>query len=141
MTAIDRYIAIAICQAQIASDAGKGKRNIALSNQHHRGAVRYGYRVKTDHICRAIRTIRTSPRGMFNYYCHREGDQNNCDSIIAYFEFTINGHRHQVSFHTPYDRAPKELKGYVNSGRKTEWDRCVGGSVNGCCALIDTFGL
>lgn len=138
---INRLIAKAICQAQIASDAGKHRYEISpMKNRADASATRYKYRVKEDFILSALKMIRSS-RSMFNYYCVEEADQNGYPSVIVYFDCKLPGGRYQVSFHTPLNKASNELVKLCGSGRKTRWDKEIGGSRVACQAMIDYFGL
>ena len=139
---INRAIAKAICQAQIASDAGKYIYEISpMKNRADASATRYKYRVKEDFILSALRMIRSSRSSMFNYYCVQEADQNGYPSVVVYFDCKMPDGRCQVSFHTPLNKASDELVKMCGSGRKTRWDKMIGGSRVACQAMIDYFGL
>lgn len=143
MTAdINMLIAKAICQAQIASDAGKRQYTISpMKNRADASATRYKYRVKEDFILSALRMIKSSHRSLFSYYCVEEADQNGYPSVIVYFDCKLPGGRCQVSFHTPLNKASNELVKLCGSGRKTRWNKEIGGSRVACQAMIDYFGL
>ena len=142
MPDIDRMIAKAIVKAQIASDAGKGNYwSLDASKRVCRHPLNTAYGCKPDYILTALRMIRSSKDSIFSYYAEYCPDQNGFDSILVYFEWKLNGMRYQCSFHTPYDRAPKELKRMANSGRKTRWNRITGGSQDACQALSCYFQL
>ena len=142
MTDINRLIAKAICQAQIASDAGKHRYEISpMKNRTDASATRYKYRVKEDFILSALRMIRSSHKSMFNYYCVEEADQNGYPSVVVYFDCKMPDGRCQVSFHTPLNKASDELVKMCGSGRKTRWDKEIGGSRNACQAMINYFNL
>ena len=139
--AADKYIAKAICQAQIASDKGKGLYNIGLKNNSDREASYSGYGCKEKYILSAITMIRKTHSNVFNYYCIKDNDQNGYDSIITYFDIKLPEGRFQVSFHTPYSKSSDELDKLVGTGRKTRWNKKYGGSIEGCEALIAHYNL
>lgn len=142
MPDIDRMIAKAVIKAQIASDAGKGNYwSIDASKRVCRHPLNTAYGCKPGYILNAVRMIRSSENSMFSYYIEYCPDQNGFDSILVYFEWKIEGRRYQCSFHTPYNRAPKELKNMAGSGRKTRWNRITGGSQDACQALSCYFQL
>lgn len=137
----DRLIVKAICQAQIASDAGKYQHWLYLHNGASRFAHRYGYAVKPSFIMKAIKLIETNRRGIVNYYVEKGDDQNGYMSILVYFDIRVDDRRYQVSFHTPYNKAPKELKDKIGKGRKTRWAKETCGSARACLALVEYFNL
>lgn len=142
MTDVNKLIAKAICQAQIASDSGKYKdETFRIKNGAGKSASKYGYTVKEDFIVKALTMIRTS-KSMFNYFSVKDKDQNGYDSIITYFDFKIYGERYQVSFHTPLNKASKELCKTVGTGRETRWNKNkTSTSTDACQALIEYFNL
>lgn len=141
MTDINVLIAKAICQAQIASDSGKEIYYLSLKNGAANSAKKYGYINKEKFMMKAIKIINTTHRGMFNYYCVDGLDQNGYPSILTYFDFKLNGIRYQISFHTPKNKASKELVKICGSGRTTRWNKEFGGSRDACQALIDYYKL
>ena len=98
-----------------------------------------GYDAKEEFILKSINLIRKN-KTHFNYWVTKDSDQNGYPSYISYFDFKINGKRYQVSFHTP-NNLGKKLQKYVSTGRKTRWDRNIGGSVMACQALIKYYNL
>ena len=136
-TSTNLAIAKFIIAAQAASDAGKDIREIDGRCARH--ARHDKYACKPGYIVKAIEIIRNS-NSDFRYYVEEKGDQNNYPSVVAYFEFKLDDERHQVSFHTPANRAGV-LKKYSNTGRKTRWDGDCGGSRKSCLRLKEYFGI
>ena len=133
------FVIKAICKAQIASDAGKGIYTLSCKND--KNAVNTAYLSKENYILQALGVLTKSKLTNINYWCEKTGDQNGCPSIIVYFDIKINNERKQVSFHTPLNRASETLLKYVSTGRKTRWDKKIGGSQDTCRQLIEKFNL
>ena len=133
------FVIKAICKAQIASDAGKGIYKLACKKD--KNAVNTAYLSKENYILQALGVLTKSKLTNINYWCEKTGDQNGCPSIIVYFDIKINNERKQVSFHTPLNRASETLLKYVSTGRKTRWDKKIGGSQDTCRQLIEKFNL
>ena len=133
------FVIKAICKAQIASDAGKGIYTLSCKND--KNAVNTAYLSKENYILQALGVLTKSKITNINYWCEKTGDQNGCPSIIVYFDIKINNERKQVSFHTPLNRASETLLKYVSTGRKTRWDKKIGGSQDTCRQLIEEFNL
>ena len=133
------FVIKAICKAQIASDAGKGIHTLICKNDKH--AVNTAYLSKENYILQALGVLTNSKVTNINYWCEKAGDQNGYPSIIVYFDIKINNERKQVSFHTPLNRASETLLKYVSTGRKTRWDKKIGGSQDTCRQLIEEFNL
>ena len=133
------FVIKAICKAQIASDAGKGI--YKLTCKKDKNAVNTAYLSKENYILQALGVLTKSKVTNINYWCEKAGDQNGCPSIIVYFDIKINNERKQVSFHTPLNRASENLLKYVSTGRKTRWDKKIGGSQDTCRQLIEEFNL
>ena len=133
------FVIKAICKAQIASDAGKGI--YALTCKNDKNAVNTAYLSKENYILQALGVLTKSKITNINYWCEKAGDQNGYPSIIVYFDIKINNERKQVSFHTPLNRASGNLLKYVSTGRKTRWDKKIGGSQDTCRQLIEEFNL
>ena len=133
------FVIKAICKAQIASDAGKGIYKLACKKD--KNAVNTAYLSKENYILQALGVLTKSKVTNINYWCEKAGDQNGCPSIIVYFDIKINNERKQVSFHTPLNRASENLLKYVSTGRKTRWDKKIGGSQDTCRQLIEEFNL
>ena len=138
-----RDIARYIINAQVASDAGKGE-YLGYGNDHRfRSGKHFGYGVKTANILNAIHLIRTCNQNMFRYYVTgNTPDQNGYDSVIVYFDCKVDGQRLQVSFHTPWNQVEGTLlERLIGSGRKTRWNKQIGGSQEACFILAEHFGL
>lgn len=136
-------IARSIVLAQIASDSGKGIYEIEMHNQNENAADKSstkGYSIKEFHILRTIDKINCSKRCAFNYWVEKAADQNGYDSIIVYFDIKLDGKRHQVSFHTPYNKACKKLKALVGKGRRTRWQKHCS-SRETCKSLVQIYAL
>lgn len=133
------FVIKAICKAQIASDAGKGIYKLACKKD--KNAVNTAYLSKENYILQALGVLTKSKLTNINYWCEKTGDQNGYPSIIVYFDIKINNKRKQVSFHTPLNRASEALLKYVSTGRKTRWDKKIGGSQDTCRQLIEEFNL
>ena len=138
-TNVEAMIALKICQAQMASDAGKRRKNLSLTKPLERNPLINGYECKEDYILYALRLIRAN-KTRFNYWVTEAPDQNGYESIIVYFDFMFQNVRYQVSFHTPENRATKELRNLVNTGRKTRWNKNID-SVDSCKALQMYYGI
>lgn len=138
---INKIIALKICETQIASDAGKYKWIINLSKHKssQRGCKHMKYTVKPL-LCKELIEIIQHNKTKFNYYVEFAPDQNGYDSILVYIDFKIDETRYQISFHNPYDKAGCLIK-YIGTGRKTRWNKKIGGSYNACNALIKYYDL
>ena len=82
--------------------------------------------------------IDCSKEQSFHYWIENTPDQNGYDSVIVYFDFKIDGKRHQISFHTPMN----QVKGVLvknKTGRKTRWDKEIGGSREAAYLLFQTY--
>lgn len=122
-----------IIDAQRASDGGKGIRALPEN-----WATVAGYTAKPILIRKALEIIDSHPRMGINYYVIEEGDQNGYPSILVYFEFKIDGERHQVSFHNPANPETfSELGKWVGKGRPTRWNKLVGGSRQACFEVLE----
>jgi hypothetical protein len=99
--------------------------------------------VKTAYILNAIALIRSNDQDMFRYYVSgKTPDQNGFGSVIVYFDVKLEGKRRQVSFHTPWNQVEGTiLERLIGSGRKTRWDKNVGGSSDTCYDLAEYFHL
>ena len=136
LTKADISVLRLIILAQTASDAGKGYYNLyGPGVGKDQSAVRKGYDLKLVYILRAIRQLRTGkPSRYINYWVDP-------DTMITYFDVRIEdgngiGHRFQISFHTPeYVPGYEELIKYAGSGRRTRWNKLIGGSCEAAEAL------
>ena len=140
---INKIIAIKLCQAQIASDAGKEIQRLNLSENKNseRFASYQGYNVKTRYIVDALNLIAKN-KTQYNFWVDVGPDQNGYDSIIVYFEFKLGGERYQISFHNPIKMRNQTIKNFVNKGRKTRWNRArTGNSMMSCQKLIEYYHL
>ena len=135
-----RSIARKVVLAQDASDAGK--RTSVLSMNASTAYSSKGYAAKNTYILAALREISTTkPCGWNFYVIPDQKDQNGYWSVITYFQYrSVDGVRYEVSFHTPAGKA-EFLRPFFNKGRKTHWNRKIGGSRQDCQALIDMFNL
>lgn len=113
-----RMIAKYIILAKSCSDSGKNL-DKGVSRLNKKGHY-FGYSLKTDAIIRAINLINMNDTQMYHYWVVAAPDQNGNDSIIVFFDYTLEGKRQQISFHTPMGTAPKALKKMVGKGRKTK---------------------
>jgi hypothetical protein len=153
---INKTIAHAIVKAQIASNSGKVPQSkkvmrrglytrhnddklTSLSVTGDSGAKHHGYGLKTVYVITALKLIRSNKTN-FNYYIESAPDQRGNDSIIVYFETKVNDERIQISFHTPMNQAG-DLLSLIGTGRKTRWNRRIGGSIADCQKLIDFYNL
>lgn len=117
-----------ICDAQIASDSGKGIEDIPVRTNSNDKALEAGYKKKEHYILAALKAIDKHPPCGINYYVQRTGDQNGYPSVLVYFDIKLDGQRLQVSFHNPYNRTSQELDNYIGKGRPTRWTGEIGGS-------------
>lgn len=136
---VEAMIALRIIQAQASSDAGKGLNRLSLEPDKARPCEVLKYSFKVKPILEAIKLIRTN-KTHFNYWVEESPDQNGYDSIIVYFDFKINGSRYQVSFHNPLNTSG-ELKKYISTGRKTRWNKNLGGSFDACQELQRYYSI
>ena len=139
MMNIERQIAKAIVQAQMASDRGKSISELGGSSRLSRGPKKLGYGIKVDYIVSAIKLIRCNSRGSFNYYVVAAPDQNRYPSVLVYFDIRLPDTRVQVSFHTPMGKAD-QLKPYIGTGRRTHWRKSVC-SREACKLLVEYYDL
>lgn len=156
---INYFIAKSLIQAQLASDFAKIKRVfvrnddpkfliernlISCSIKEHdmRTCRFFGYTAKESYIIRAIDLIRSNKSDFRYYVSEITDDQNGYDSIITYFDFKFNGVRKQISFHTPLNSARESgLATIAGTGRKTRWNRQIGGSKEACRLLVEMFNI
>ena len=139
MTMTEKIIR-AIVMAQISSDSGKGQYGEGGRCRGDRLAKYKGYAAKPYYIAAAIKMINTTPRCSINYYVTEEYDQNGYPSVLVYFDIRWEGHRYQISFHTP-PRQAALLRPYIGKGRVTRWNKMRGGSRADARTLIEIFGL
>lgn len=162
----EKSIIRSIIDAQIASDAGKpnlcynssdDRRDRRRNNCLKRNAEGYSmipmhdgraelcrkkqYEIKEFHIVRAIQKLNCTNFNNINYYVVESPDQNGYDSIITYFDIKTKGKRFQISFHTPWNKASKELKNSIGKGRPTRWRKNQISSRQSCLELIEIYGL
>ena len=162
----EKSIIMSIIDAQIASDAGKPSLRYCRSNNKRdrrrnsgieRNTEGYSeiplyddranlcrqkqYEIKEFHIVRAIQKLNCSNFNNINYYVVKAPDQNGCLSIITYFDIKVCNKRFQISFHTPWDKASKELKNSIGKGRPTRWRKNKINSRQSCLELIEIYGL
>lgn len=124
----------AICSAQIASDAGKGIRDLPdISKTAHTQ-----YAGKTPAILRAIKLVNSQRQSAIHYYVEPCRDQNGYESILVYFDIKVDNNKYQVSFHNPMSRAG-ELKKFLCKGRKTRWHKNLLNSRETCALLIEKY--
>lgn len=111
---LDREIARAIFNAQVASDAGKG---IFAFRHVPEPAVLGGYESKDVYVQKAIRLILASADSVFRFSVQGGG----FTPYLVYFEARLgDGWKYQVSFHS-YD---EQLEPFLCSrkGRSARWD-------------------
>ena len=140
---VDRQIARAIVMAQLSSDSGKGFHweDGTPTPANSRAANDLGYTLKLPEIIRAIRMINSVKETVWRYYVEQAPDQNGHDSYIVYFETKDeSGNRIQISFHNPAWKS-QELACWAGKGRKTRWNRCVGGSRDDAKRIVELFNL
>lgn len=128
---LNKMIARAIIAAQLCSDGGKYDVFLLEEIQSNTTSDFWQkcwnkeYDQKLFWIARAIQMINCSKSG-FRYHLVKTGDQNGYPSILVYFEFKLDGVRHQVSFHTPMGQEVEKRIHFdlkkIPSGRKTRWD-------------------
>lgn len=145
MKDLNKMIARAIIAAQLCSDGGKRNRQLIsqirrLSENYHFWDTQWieGYSNKTYWLNRAIQMINCSKEQIYHYWIQDSPDQNGYPSVIVYFNFKLDGKRHQVSFHTPANQVTGMLK-RNKTGRKTRWDNKTGGSRESCLLLFKTY--
>lgn len=139
-----------ICLAQLASDEAKGNhyggldyRNNALKSYFIPLNRNECYDEKDKHILNAITIIdNNSPFGI-NYYLIHDKDQHGYPCYIIYFELKIKGWKLQISFHSFSKNLGKRLnnKKTLQKGRKTKWNKEIGGSRENCQMIINHFGF
>lgn len=112
-----------IIEAQEASDEAKN----GYSNRED------CYKRKAYQINEVIKLLRCNYVPEVNYFISKSKDQNGYSSFITYFDIKLEEKRFQVSFHCPSDKFSFHY--LVGSGRKTRWDKNIGGSRNACSYL------
>ena len=120
MAELSKSCAKYIVLAQMCSDAGKG---IWAEYEHRAWRVRaekFGYRNKPMFIMKAMDEI-SKLRGTsgFHYFISRGIAEWGEPCDLVYFNFKIEGVRHQISFHVPELVPDRYLK---RSGHGTRWD-------------------
>lgn len=131
-----------IILAQVASDAGKGIYIIRdyippILSKEVKTAEYFGYKRKDFYIQNAIKIINTTPRCGINYWCRYALDQNGYGCMLVYFDIKSNGKRHQISFHSPYNRT--KLDKFYHMGRTTRWDKKINGSREAAIYFLKYF--
>lgn len=123
-----KIILRSIIEAQIASDAAKGKfYNWPLRIRSYNRLVRDGYKAKTRLIDQAAKLIARFPESGIEYFYKK--DESDIFSLI-YFSFKIGNKKMQVSFHNPNDpglKIPDSKDSYA-----VFWDGLVNGSRQAC---------
>lgn len=112
-------IAKEIVKAQIASDGGKGIKDIADTIDIGGVYCKKGYDIKDVCIRKAIKMINRCKKSGFYYFVQSCDDFTN-PCYIVYFNFKIDGERYQVSFHTFSD-----LDHFCNQKTTTRWSKKV----------------
>ena len=142
---LDKRIARALVAAQLCSDGGKRDRRLLTKiirftsdDIFWKTQWNKGYSRKTFWLNRAIQMIDCSKEQDYHYWIENSPDQNGYDSVIVYFDFKIDGKRHQISFHTPKNQV-KGLLEKNKSGRKTRWDKEIGGSREAAYLLFQKY--
>ena len=99
------------------------------------------YRDKSAWMEKALKMIISSRSGWDFYVESNKPDQNGYSSTIVYFQYTdVDKNRYEVSFHTPTSKN-WVLRPYIGKGRKTHWNKKIGGSKADAQRLIDYFNL
>lgn len=142
---LDKRIARAIIAAQLCSDGGKRDRRLltkiirfTADDIFWKTQWNKGYSRKTFWLNRAIQMIDCSKEQDYHYWVENNPDQNGYPSTIVYFDFKLDGRRHQVSFHTPANQVIGVLE-RNKSGRKTRWDKQIGGSRESTYLLFQKY--
>lgn len=135
MKDIDIIIARLIVDAQLASDAGKHRRQVfGLPARAYSAPEHYKYGKKPEYILNAVKILRGAKRSHFKYYVTRDVMNG---FVLVYFSTTINGEVYQVSFHDP--RPSNELVKLIGSGTAMEWDH--GSSWYSCRKIAEYYNL
>ena len=109
----DRLVAKAILDAQVASDGGKGIREIMHINKN---AWYRGYDAKDIYIEKALTLIASDRNSAFRYRVISTGE-----NLLVYFTCRVNGQKLQVSFHTyGFTKFKRYLK--KNNAYHMVWD-------------------
>ena len=117
----------------------RGQKNLSPTNKRRRYEPSYiccGISTKDGYIKKAVNLIR-STKTNYRYWVEKAPDQNGNMSFIIYFDFKLDGERYQISFHS----FNKSWESYLSSGRKTRWDKRIGGSAYAAKMLIDYYDL
>lgn len=132
---LNKFVAINIIKAQIASDGGKGiselRDSIKLidnSDYIWDSTKKHGYRGKDSYIVKAIEYIRTHKNCGFRYSV-QNGDIFGSDIVYFWYK-NSNGKRKQISFHTFSEKINK----YNKKTYRTRWDE--GSSRSNCLDLF-----
>lgn len=149
---MERRILVLVLAAQGSSEMGKGNWDdtYSLTSGDSRHKARNGYASKIDCEVSAIELINLynslkCRKGInrelkVNYYVEGAPDQNGWPSYIVYFDFKYRGMRYQVSFHNPEELVEgSKLIRYVGKGRKTRWNRRIGGSADDIADLCRAY--
>ena len=140
-TGTNEQIARFICQAQLSSEAGKGFQSIFT---RHKLPGKLNYLMKDRYIRNAVNKIRNEDSD-FTYWIELRPDQTGRDSILVFFDFSIDNKPFQVSFHIPLtkinSKCAYELYNLRNTGTKTKWIRHHNGCATACRALIKYFDI
>lgn len=117
---LDKYIAKQIILAQVASDGGKGIRELQSLFPIASVYCKKAYYVKDVCIKNAIKAIQKKPNTGFRY--HVTVDYAVCGGykhvFVVYFNFKLDGENRQISFHTFAN-----LWKYVNRKCPTRWKK------------------
>ena len=111
---MNRRIAKLIVNAQVASDGGKGIKDIRYICE---SAYKAGYRRKDSCIWEACNLIASKKNSGFSYYV----TDGQITPYLVYFNFKIDGVRKQISFHS-YDYRLERFH-CTDRVHGTRWDR------------------
>lgn len=130
---LDKAVCAYIIKAQMCSDAGKRIYEEYEYPSWRKEAKKWGYSHKDKFIKLACQKIcQLKGRSGFHFYLYL---WDWCP--IIYFNFKLDGKRHQVSFHCPRmsDADIKKWADRRTSHHETRWDGNLGGSRYACWLL------
>ena len=131
---MDKRIAFKIALCQIASDAGKGIKDVELIKRVGRSAshkaILGGYELKNQLIKELCYSIANTKKTGFRFWWEPANEDT---FSIVYFECKLEGEILQVSFHNP--GSVYKTWGQGSKDFKSHWD--AKSSRETCCRILD----
>jgi len=133
---LDKKVASLLIKAQMCSDSGKHIIDDYLRPEWKRRANKFGYNHKVQLICAAFDRI-SQLKGKSGFAFYVGYDYDLCMDV-AYFNFTFEGKRYQISFHVPEGIPNRYFK--ANKNHYTKWNGIRFGSVDAVRLLTLCIG-